>query len=140
MARFPNTNWGLACGADSGILAIDIDPTKDGDQSFTEFEAAFPDAVPPTLVAKTGGGGRHLIYAIHASTHIGNPTNWLPGVDIRGKNGYIVVEPSRHVSGGVYEWLDWSVEPAMAPRTLVDSITGQTTRAQCRNTTFVRYF
>ena len=132
MDRYPHTNWGLACGSDSGILAIDIDPTKDGDQSFTEFEAAFPEAVPPTLVALTGGGGRHLIYAIPGSTHIGNPTNWLPGVDIRGKNGYIVVEPSRHVSGGVYEWLDWSVEPAMAPRTLVDSITGQTTRSQYR--------
>lgn len=125
MMQFPVTNWGLACGIDSGILAIDIDPSKGGDYSFDEFEMTMPELVPGTLMAKTGGGGRHIIYSLPSGANVGNPTNWLQGVDIRGTNGYIVVEPSVHLSGGTYQWINWPIRPTMAPDGLIAAIVGK---------------
>lgn len=125
LQQFPYTNWGLACGIDSGILAIDIDPSKGGAESFDEFEMNMGDLVPPTLVQGTGGGGRHIIYALPQGANVGNPTNWLQGVDIRGTNGYIIVEPSNHASGGTYNWINWPIRPTMAPDGLVAAIVGK---------------
>ncbi len=42
------------------------------------------------------------------SLELGNAVGFAgyPGVDMRGKRGYIVVSPSRHASGGLYCWLN----------------------------------
>ena len=54
-----------------------------------------------TLLAKTGKGF-HLF--VHADLKVKN--NVMPGLDIRGggRDGYIILPPSRHVSGKRYEW------------------------------------
>lgn len=124
--QFPYTNWGLACGVASNILVIDIDPSKGGQSSFEEFQQKLPAATPDTLVQSTGGGGRHLVYRLPDGVDgIGNPTDWLPGVDIRGNNGHIVAEPSLHVSSGTYNWMNWEDEPTVAPTVLIDAIIGK---------------
>jgi hypothetical protein len=56
----------------------------------------------PGPVARSGGGGWHLLYA---PTGLGNRVRLLPGVDWRGRGGLIVAAPSRHASGGRYRWL-----------------------------------
>ena len=53
-------------------------------------------------MARTGGGGWHLLYA---PTGLGNRVGLLPGVDWRGRHGLIVAPPSQHASGHHYPWV-----------------------------------
>lgn len=99
--RWPEANIGIATGATSQLVVVDIDPRHAGDKSWENFVAEYsPEA---TLEVSTGGGGKHLYYRFPAEG-IGNRTNILPGVDIRGDGGYIVAPPSVHGSGGTYQW------------------------------------
>ncbi len=104
-------NWGVATGPVSGIWAMDVDPTSGGEAAFTALQLellSIGETLPETLtLGPTGGGGRHLIYAwptdgsvIHGS-QTKNRAGLLPGLDVRGAGGQIVVAPS--VSGkGAY--------------------------------------
>ena len=89
--KFPNMNIGIVTGEISGIVAVDIE--KGGDSS----------GYPPTVTAKTGGDGRHLIYK-HPGHEMPNGTRVKELTDIRGDGGYIVAAPSIS-SKGAYEWL-----------------------------------
>ena len=53
-------------------------------------------------LARTGGGGWHVLFA---PTGAGSPGEILPGVDWRGRGGYILVAPSVHPSGRRYRWV-----------------------------------
>lgn len=54
-------------------------------------------------VAYTGGGGRHVLIP---PTGQRNGARLLPGIDYRGAGGYIVLPPSRHESGRLYDWIN----------------------------------
>lgn len=116
-AQFPGCNWGVACGKASGIIVIDIDPRKGGYESFEEYEQSRRDTgdFGDTLLAKSGGNGKHIYIEYPEGSTIGNRVNWLPGVDIRSNGGYVVLPPSNHLSGGFYEWLNWGHPIAPAP-------------------------
>ena len=107
--RWPQANIGVRTGPESGILAIDIDGER-GEQS---IEGRF---LPPCFEQLTGGGGRHLVYA-HNGGRLKSGTGILPAVDSRADGGYIVVEPSNHISGNTYEWrtAPWGEIPMAAP-------------------------
>ena len=61
-------------------------------------------ALPDTVEALTGGGGRHILFQ-HPGRAIRNSAGRLgPGLDIRADGGYIVAAPSVHPSGHAYEW------------------------------------
>lgn len=77
---YPHANWASACGQESGVFVVDIDPRHGGFESMEDWETVNP--LPPTLTALTGGGGRHLFYQYPAGSAISNRTNWLAGVDI----------------------------------------------------------
>jgi hypothetical protein len=96
--RWPDANLGLATGRRFDVLDLD------GDQGMEALRAALSitPAEHPGPVARTGGGGWHLLYR---STGLGNRVRLLPGVDWRGRGGLIVAPPSRHTSGGRYAWL-----------------------------------
>lgn len=89
--KWPQANIGIATGAKSGIVVLDID-----DDSFLE-------EVPETVECFTGGGGRHLYFKC-PTWHVKNTANVLPGLDSRGDGGYVVAPPSLHESGKRYEW------------------------------------
>lgn len=58
----------------------------------------------PTFFYRTGGGGYHFWY--WSSIPIKNSVSLIANkVDVRGTNGYIVVPPSKHVSGGSYGFI-----------------------------------
>jgi len=90
-ATWPNANVGVATGLTSGITVIDVDPRNGGET---------PPGLPDTVMALTGGGGFHYVFAHRA----GVPGKLGPGIDVKNDGGYIVVEPSNHTSGKRYAW------------------------------------
>ena len=111
--QHPDANIGLATGAISGIVGLDIDLEPGGEESLAKLEAANAP-LPPTLTARTGGGGRHLLYR-YPGAHVGNSAGQLGrGLDVRGDGGYVIAPPSRHPGGGAYAWID-EREPAELP-------------------------
>jgi len=118
--RWPWANVGVATGADSRIVVIDVDPANGGTHSLTNLQALMGN-LPDTLTARTGGGGLHLVYR-HPGGQIRNTAGRLPGVDdplpgidLRGDGGYIVAPPSRHRSGACYTWLDPTAAVSQTP-------------------------
>lgn len=100
--KWPDASIGIATGAGSGIVVVDVDPRHGGDDALATLIAEH-GAFPGTVEASTGGGGRHLFFA-HPKSSVPNKTNLAPGIDIRGDGGFVVVPPSTHVSGQQYEW------------------------------------
>lgn len=103
-ALCPNANVGLATGAKSGIVVLDVDPAHNGDYSLAALEAKH-GPLPDTVEVLTGGGGRH-IYFKHPGFPVKNAValaGW-PGLDIRGDGGYVIGPGSVHPSGARYEW------------------------------------
>src|SRR6266540_155413 len=97
--RWPLANVGLATGARFDVLDLD------GPQGVEALRAALSQRHPaehPGPVARSGGGGWHLLYA---ATGLGNRVGLLPGVDWRGRGGLVVAPPSRHASGQPYRWV-----------------------------------
>ena len=96
--RWPDANLGLATGRRFDVLDLD------GDQGVEALRAALSiaPAEHPGPVARTGGGGWHLLFA---PTGLGNRVGLLPGVDWRGRDGLIVAPPSQHASGHRYTWV-----------------------------------
>src|SRR6266702_1240730 len=90
--RFKNSNIAIVTGSLSGIVVVDV-------------EAGGPvDGLPPTVIAKTGGGGWHFYYK-HPGYEFKNSARKLRELtDIRGDGGYVVAPPSLHKSGKHYEW------------------------------------
>jgi Bifunctional DNA primase/polymerase, N-terminal/Primase C terminal 1 (PriCT-1) len=94
-------NIGIATGAASGIIALDVDPRHDGDQTLAALEREH-GPLPPTWRFLTGGGGEHILFR-HPGGLVPNSAGKIgPGIDVRGDGGYIVVPPSEHISGRPY--------------------------------------
>ncbi|OGZ65191.1 MAG: hypothetical protein A3C50_02980 [Candidatus Staskawiczbacteria bacterium RIFCSPHIGHO2_02_FULL_43_16] len=96
--QFPDASIGVATGKVSGIVVVDIEAGG----SITDL--------PPTVMARSGGGGFHFFYK-HPGAVVKNRVRILDKTDIRGDGGYIVVTPSLHKSGKRYEW---AVDPESA--------------------------
>jgi hypothetical protein len=95
--RWPQANLALVTGRRFDVLDLD------GQQGVEALRAALSitPAEHPGPVARTGGGGWHLLYR---PTGLGNRVGLLGGVDWRGRHGLIVAPPSRHASGTSYTW------------------------------------
>lgn len=117
--KWPLANIGVRTGAISGIVVLDVDSYNGGDEGLDTLVVEY-GALPETLVAGTGGGGRHLIFAHPGEgKDVRNKAGLAPGVDVRGDGGYIVAPPSLHVSGELYQWTH-TVAPAALPAWLVE--------------------
>lgn len=118
-SQSPNVNIGIATGEPSGLWVLDIDG-EEGEDSLKALEAAH-GALPPTMEVHTGGGGRHLYFALPQGLDISNSAGkvgWK--IDVRGNGGYVVAPPSVHKSGRKYEWSVDSLDtPAHAPAWLI---------------------
>lgn len=110
----PLSNAGIVTGAVSGVTVLDIDtaPGKGGDETWAEIVREHGEA--QTLMAQTGSGGFHLLFAYNSA--LKTAANVLgKGIDCRNDGGYIVAAPSRHRSGGVYSWMNESEPLAVLP-------------------------
>lgn len=134
---YPQCNWGVAGGRQSGLVIIDLDPRHGGFESFDEYEAARPHGpLPTTRQAISGGGGRHHFFSYPQDGEpVKNRVDWLPGVDIRSDGGYVILAPGTHISGGTYRWRDWSQAIVELPADVASDIrmSGAAASADARN-------
>ena len=103
--RWPQSNVGIATGAVSGLVVLDIDPRNNGDDSLAELldeVGGCPDA--PRV--HTGGDGLHIYFRHPLDAPIPCRTNagGRPGIDVKGDGGYVVAPPSIHPNGRAYAW------------------------------------
>lgn len=118
-ATNPEANIAIPTGAVSGLVVLDVDPRHRGNESLAELEAKH-GSLPQTLESKTGGGGRHLFFALTEGQIVRNSAGKLgPGLDVRGQGGYVVAPPSIHpVTGQPYRWAN-RLKPAPVPAWLL---------------------
>lgn len=125
----PWANVGVRTGPESGFWVLDVDPLKGGEDSLDNLLATH-GGLPDTAEAITGSGGRHILFTYPPDKKIGSSTNKLgPGLDIRGEGGYIIAEPSLHISGQAYIWEAASdplegVELVAAPEWIINLVEG----------------
>jgi len=86
----------------SWCVVLDVDTKLGGDDTLAALEREH-GALPDTPHILTGGGGVHIYFAPPAGVHVPNSASKVgAGLDIRGPDGYVLLPPSRHVSGGEY--------------------------------------
>jgi hypothetical protein len=100
--ELPTANVGVVTGAVSGLLVLDVDVRRGGDDELAAAEAG-GGRIGPTPVSLTSGGGRHLWLAHPGGIVPSRPIG--PGLDVEGEGGLVVAPPSRHVSGHRYGWM-----------------------------------
>jgi hypothetical protein len=94
-SRWPNANIGLRTGVAFDVLDVDGDT---GQASYLNLTPEGYVGFGP--ISRTKNGYHHLFLPSQSS----NRQGFLPGLDWRGTNGYIVAPPSIHPSGFVYYW------------------------------------
>ena len=97
----PDAGIGIAL-APSGLVAVDVDPRNGGAETFEALQADH-GSLRSDVMAFTGGGGEHHVFAVPDAMRLRLPGTLGPGVDLKA-NGYIAVEPSIHPSGKQYGW------------------------------------
>jgi Bifunctional DNA primase/polymerase, N-terminal/Primase C terminal 1 (PriCT-1) len=117
-------NWGVLCGADSGVWVLDVDG-ESGDASLRSLVEQHGDEWTRTL-AVTTARGQHLYFSHPGSGNAirTNAGKLGVGLDVRGDGGYALVPPSTHPSGTPYEWTSPLNElaPISAPAWLLESV------------------
>lgn len=98
----PEANIGILT-SDLLVIDVDVKGEKNGEQSLADLRL-FGDDLPATRVHRTATGGRHVF--LRAPVPVANGVDVLGvGLDIRGKNGY-VVGPGSRVPAGEYLVVD----------------------------------
>ncbi|MDL2398426.1 bifunctional DNA primase/polymerase [Rhizobium mayense] len=120
--RWPMALIACPTGAQSGLLAIDIDMKPggpDGERQWNKLLVRFGVGEPVTQMTLTPSGGRHLLFRYPAAgEEIRNSAGRLaPGLDVRGQGGSIILPGSRNALG-VYELLHEDIEPQALPEWL----------------------
>jgi hypothetical protein len=115
--RWPDANVGIRTGSVSSLVVVDVDPGHGGLDTVRRLQAEGP--LPEGLRVRTGSGGWHLYFA-HPGGVIRNSAGTAlgPGVDVRGDGGYVIAPPSRHRSGGSYQWQGRWTLPDLPPHLL----------------------
>src|SRR5438270_642967 len=94
-SAFPGCNWGLLTGRPSGVVVLDVDVRHRG------MDALRERTIPVTRTVLTWSGGWHY-YFTYPGPGCRTIPAILPGCDLKGDGGYVLVPPSQ-VSGVPYE-------------------------------------
>lgn len=112
----PTPNISIATGGSQNILVLDFDKRSGGLETLAMLETKY-GPLPKTVMVNTGGKGKHFLFK--SKKPFKSSSGILPGLDIKAENGGIVAPPSRHISGGQYEWGEdsapWETEIADLP-------------------------
>ncbi len=108
LEQFPGCMWAVATGSASKFFAVDLDRHKggaDGVQTLRQYCIDHRLPLPRTLAQNTAGGGVQMFYEMPAGEPVRNAAGILPGVDIRGEGGYVIITPSfNQETGKSYQW------------------------------------
>lgn len=96
IADYLDANLGVALGKISGLVVVEDDPRHGGDLNLTELERQH-EALPPTVTAISGGGGRHRYFG-YPGFNVNSVNQLANGVEVRS-DGLFVVVTGRIVSG-----------------------------------------
>lgn len=112
--QWPEANIGIHT---AGLLVVDVDPKKGGDESLKQLEK--DHVLAETLTTITPTGGRHLYFKLAEDTSgVANSVERLgKGLDVRSSNGYVLA-PGSTVPAGRYRFAGESGLSA-APASLV---------------------
>jgi len=112
--KYPGCNWGLAAGP-SGLTVVDIDDKPDANGFETLLDLDLEGAeLPLTYRVRTPSGGQHLYYAGAAPDTV---QKIGPGVDTRGRGGYVLI-PGSHVNGDGHK--KYYVQEDATPREIAE--------------------
>jgi len=116
----PKANIGIACGAEYGIVVVDVD-IKNGARGMQTWHALAIDAL--TLTANTPSGGLHFYFKHPGKKLLAS----LDGIDIKGADGggYVLAPPSvlsEANSAGAYTWRDPEIPIADCPPALLEQL------------------
>lgn len=98
--QWPDANVGIATGVVSGLLVLDIDPSKGGDESYQQLQNELPGAFAAPVKVRTGSRGTHLYFECLKATP--SRANIRPGIDVKADDSYVVAPSSRDVNGRHY--------------------------------------
>jgi hypothetical protein len=107
-SRWPDANIGYPTGE---RIVLDVDGAE-GEAALAALEKEH-GPLPETLRARTGEG-RHLYFDPNGAVIRNSAGKLGPHLDVRGVGGYVILPPSVHASGTLYEWLN-RVKPAPLP-------------------------
>jgi putative DNA primase/helicase len=132
-ADCPGANVAVATGY--AFWTLDVDLLKGGYESLAELERGH-DPLPDTVTSQTGGGGKQVSFAWDPDRPVPCSVGILPGIDVRGTGGYVVVPPSLHISGRRYAFLigygPHEIALAVAPEWLLNLVLQPPRRARLR--------
>jgi P4 family phage/plasmid primase-like protien len=130
----PDANIGIATGAVSGILVLDIDPRSGGGKTLRLLEKEL-GKLPKTVTALTGGGGKHLVFK-YPTFPVKKDSNGAllgDGVDVLSDGAIMIAPPSRHLSGKSYRWQEGHSfadrDPASLPKRWLERLRSPKTSA-----------
>lgn len=115
-SKTPDAN--LAVRPPENILILDVDPRSNGGQNLLKLSRQH-EGLPETWMAHTGSAptrGLHIWLIAGTGPWRGH---LCEGVDLKARNGYVIVPPSIHPSGQKYLWGN-DLLPAMAPPWVID--------------------
>jgi hypothetical protein len=99
--QWPDAN--ICTPIDRSFWVVDEDPRSNGDQSLRDLQQQH-GALPDTLTSHSGGGGRHLYWALPSGRTVVNKINIGTGLDILAAGACVVLPTSVHpVTGNTYE-------------------------------------
>ena len=91
---------GMVTGRISNVVVLDV-------ESYCKIPIGeLLRRYPTQMVSRTGTGGYHLFYLYpNGVSKIANRVGIFEGADIRADGGFIVLPPTRHPNGKLYEWV-----------------------------------
>jgi len=107
--REPLSGVGVATGRGSNLVVVDLDVKRgeDGPGNFERFQieasavGVLDCYVPANVVVSTPSGGYHIWLRTPPGLAVPTRPGILPGVDIKGDDGYVAAVPSRVWEGDV---------------------------------------
>jgi len=121
---YPDSNLAVLCGAESGIIVIDIDAQNGGLNTVARL-AKEGRAFPDTVEAASPSGGRHLYFAHDMRVRVSGSNRLGRGIDVSTDGHAMVLPPSYWAQKAkFYRWVrpPRGVEFASLPRWVIDTL------------------